>query len=573
MTKSQGKFWSYFILFNLLLFLPKYLMDTNALFFPDFSTSETFSDKWELFFRRSNNDVFRLSFDFLLLVFAIYLLRKKLTSNLWGVLFFVFYLVLVFYQVYHGMLTTLYQSDPLFYSDYFLFSEGFAIILEALGVLKLTFAIIGILVFAFLLFILFRNFVRGIKKIQFGRLSKAITVIILLVSTFSTINFATRLADKRLSFPVISYLIFDNVKRSLIVQNDIKNFDFEEFRRVYDYSTHTLKKKPNVFLLFIESYGKIVYDNEQLSGDYLEQMALKEARLSKNGWNTASAFSISPVTGGRSWLAYTSFMLGTKIDEQATYRYLVDNKGIKFSGFFQNLQAADYKTYRLSVLPDHRGNIPYDDYSRMYGFDEWIHRKDINYHGKVYGWGPAPDDQYSLNFANEYMRSKPAPFALFFINLNTHNPFDSPTKLANDWKELGKEIDYGKEISESKFFQKPTIKDYAKSIKYQFDYLTEFILKEGSQDDLFILIGDHQPPLLTGKNDGFETPVHIISKDSSFVANFAKEGFTYGMQAKEGQITFKHEGLYSLIMREFVRHYGKDSLNLPVYLPNGFLNE
>ena len=256
-------------------------------------------------------------------------------------------------------------------------------------------------------------------------------------------------------------------------------------------------------MLFIESYGKIVYDNETVRSNYIDQMTSKEAVLSSSGWKSVSAFSVSPVTGGRSWLAYTSFMLGAKIDEQATYRYLVDNENIRFSGFFQNLQISGYRTYRLSVLPDDRGNIPYDDYSRMYGFDQWIHRNDINYNGRVYGWGPAPDDQYSLNFANEYMRSKKQPFALFFINLNTHNPFDSPTELVNDWKELGKEIDGGNKVSESKFFQKPTIMDYAKSIKYQFDYLTEFIIKEGGKDDLFILIGDHQPPLLTGRSDGF----------------------------------------------------------------------
>lgn len=131
-------------------------MDTNALFFPDFSIAETFSDKWELFFRRSNNDVFRLSSDFLLLVFAIYLLRKKLTSNLWGVLFFVFYLGLLLYQFYDGALVLLYHIDPLFYSDYFLISDGFPIIMEALGLFKLTFTIIGLLVFIFLLFLLFK---------------------------------------------------------------------------------------------------------------------------------------------------------------------------------------------------------------------------------------------------------------------------------------------------------------------------------------------------------------------------------------------------------------------------------
>ena len=570
MIKGQTKFWVYFIFFNLLLFLPKYLMDSGAVFFPDFSLAGTFSEKWDLFFRRPNNDIFRLSFDFLLLTFLVYIFRKKLASSFWTLLLFVFYLALLLYQIYDGTLNILYQSDPLFYSDYFLIAEGIPIVKEELGIFKLTLAVIGVLFLVVALFWLFNRFIDSIIKSKFTEASKIGFIVVLLISLFATVNFATRLADRRLAFPTISYLMYDNIERSVIVRRDLANFDFNKFQKAYDYSNYVLKKKPNVFLLFLESYGKILYKNKTLSNNYLVQMSSKEAILNKNGWSSASAFSISPVTGGRSWLAYTSFMLGTKINQQATYRYLVDNKKIKFSGFFQTLQASDYRTYRLSVLPDHRGNIPYDDFSRVYGFDEWIHRKDINYHGKLYGWGPAPNDQYSLNFAKEYMRSKQEPFALFYINLNTHNPFDSPTEVVSDWRTLG----YGGANDEkiaSKFFQKPTINDYASAIKFQFDYLTDFILKNGTDNDVFILIGDHQPPLLTGKNDGFETPVHIISKDPNLIKKFVEDGFSVGMKVKDEVSTFKHEGLYSLIMREFVRNYGKDSLNLPVYLPDGFL--
>ncbi len=570
MIKSQTRFWFYFILFNLLLFLPKYLMDAQVTFLPDFALEETFSGKWELFFRRPNNDIFRLSFDFLLLTFLVYIFRKKLTSSLWVALCFVFYLVLICYQIYHGALTILYKNDPLFYSDYFLIAEGIPIIQEELGIFKLILAAIGLLFLVYGLFLLFHRFIGSIITTKFCKASKISFIVILLLSVFATINFATRLADQRLVFPTISYLLLDNLERSKIVRKDIENFDFNKFQKAYDYSNYALKKKPNVFLLFVESYGKIVYDDEALRDNYLAQMILKESILNKNGWSSASAFSISPVTGGRSWLAYTSFMLGTRIEEQATYRYLVDNEVIKFSGFFQSLQALNYSTYRLSVLPDNRDDIPYDDYSRVYGFDEWIYRRDLDYHGKLYGWGPAPNDQYSLNFANEYMRSMQEPFALFYINLNTHNPFDSPIEVAKDWRALGKGGTHA-EKAVSKFFQKPRITDYASAIKFQFDYLTEFILKEGSDNDIFILIGDHQPPLLTGINSGFETPVHIISKDSRLIESFVKAGFSAGMKVKDEVTIFKHEGLYSLIMREFVRNYGKDSLNLPLYLPEGFL--
>ena len=218
-------------------------MDSNALFFPDFSMEETFSEKWELFFRRSNNDIFRLSFDFLLLTFVVYLFRKKLTSSLWTILFFVFYLALVLYQIYHGALTILYQSDPLFYSDYFLIAEGIPIVQEELGTFKLILAAIGLLLLVYGLFLLFNRFFGNIVTTKFTKASKISFIVILLISVFATINFATRLADQRLAFPTISYLLLDNIERSQIVQNGIENFDFDEFKKTYDYSNHSLKKE------------------------------------------------------------------------------------------------------------------------------------------------------------------------------------------------------------------------------------------------------------------------------------------------------------------------------------------
>jgi hypothetical protein len=98
---------------------------------------------------------------------------------------------------------------------------------------------------------------------------------------------------------------------------------------------------------------------------------------------------------------------------------------------------------------------------------------------------------------------------------------------------------------------------------------TLFINQFGKQNDIFILVGDHQPPVLTRHKDGFETPIHIFCKDSTFVRGFNAYGFNPGLQISPAHKSITHEGIYSMFMREFLRNYGTDTIHLPKYMPNG----
>ena len=94
----------------------------------------------------------------------------------------------------------------------------------------------------------------------------------------------------------------------------------------------------------------------------------------------------------------------------------------------------------------------------------------------------------------------------------------------------------------------------------------DFIRKNGRSNDIFVIVGDHQPPAL-GTTD-FKTPIHIISKDATFVSGFLNYGFSEGLLPETHQ-EMNHEGFYSMFLREFIRNYGTDSTNLPSYFPNG----
>ena len=87
-------------------------------------------------------------------------------------------------------------------------------------------------------------------------------------------------------------------------------------------------------------------------------------------------------------------------------------------------------------------------------------------------------------------------------------------------------------------------------------------------------MGDHNPAGLEwkifGRYNKWATPIHIISKDASFVDSFQPHGFTEGMVVDTAQHTvMRHMGLYSLLARQLLEQYGEEEEILPEYLPWG----
>ena len=108
-----------------------------------------------------------------------------------------------------------------------------------------------------------------------------------------------------------------------------------------------------------------------------------------------------------------------------------------------------------------------------------------------------------------------------------------------------------------------------RAVDYQLRTLTDFILHNGDDNSLFVLIGDHQPPRVSRKSDGWATPVHIISKDGTLIKDFADYGFVPGLQVQSYETELHHEGIYSMLMRVLLKRYGSDPSALPAYLPQG----
>ncbi|MEM9549075.1 MAG: sulfatase-like hydrolase/transferase, partial [Bacteroidota bacterium] len=327
---------------------------------------------------------------------------------------------------------------------------------------------------------------------------------------------------------------------------------------------------PNLYFLYVESYGSYFYKNNSGKEVSFEMLRDFEKDLTENGYKCVSAFSESTTIGGQSWLTYSSMLFGYRIDNNTLFEnHLNDENFRKSKGLLQLLKSVGYHNYNLNPINPIAGlHVPYEEMRAMYAIDTWFLADDIDYVGDQYGFGQCAPDQYSLNKAMEMIqRDRQSPYTLFYLTKNSHSPFISPPFVAN-WKDLNKSGEKQLHVHKG-FLKNPRFEDYQNAIKYEFDTISQFIEDYGKQEDIFIVVGDHQPPILANKEQhGLTTPVHIISRNDKFLLEFHKYGFTKSLiEAKDP--TIKHEAFYSIFLNAFANQFTSNPKNIPEYEPEG----
>ena len=79
----------------------------------------------------------------------------------------------------------------------------------------------------------------------------------------------------------------------------------------------------DVFLVFVESYGRSAHENPLYAPTVTATLGDAEARLAAAGLEARSAWLTSPVVGGQSWLAHATLLSGLAIDNEGRYRALL----------------------------------------------------------------------------------------------------------------------------------------------------------------------------------------------------------------------------------------------------------
>ncbi|MCB1823108.1 MAG: hypothetical protein KDJ54_00355 [Candidatus Competibacteraceae bacterium] len=283
----------------------------------------------------------------------------------------------------------------------------------------------------------------------------------------------------------------------------------------------------DLFVIFFESYGALVFDDPRFAVPLAGDFAALERSLIASGWRMASARVESSTFGGSSWLAHSSLLSGLRIADQGDYQDLLASDRATLAS---RLAAAGYRT--VSVMPGLKYAWPE---GRFYRFDRIYNAEGLRYPGPAYGWWVIPD-QYSLYHIHqtEVAPAGRAPLLVFYPTINSHAPFAPLPPYRLDWSvfdapptaaattaavELNHRLD-GRELASA----------YLQSVRYNLAVLGGYLRRYAPANALLLVLGDHQPPAVVGGRDiPWQVPVHLFSRDPALIEAFEQAGFRPGI--------------------------------------------
>ena len=569
-THVDLAFWATFLTLHALLYLPVVLMDReDGSVLPTFQLAGIPLDQvWnQIFVWRREPDLLRFNSEIVLFV-ALWTFWPRLRKRGIRFAFVLAYVLFFLYYLYEGATFTFFSLEPVFYTQLRMATEGFSFFLENA---RVTTAFVAGTV---LLIIGGAALVARLARFTLpdggpSLFSRAILGMLAGIVAIQSIFIPDRIFRPEMVFSSMAAKLVRNVSESQRMYESVKQTESINLRHAYDYSQYSLAKQPPIYIIFSESYGTVLYKRTDWWVAYKALTQRLDAELAAAGWHVASARSLAPTWGGGSWMSYTSALFGLRVSSDPQYYALLDRyQNEEYPDLGRFLKDQGYRYYRLTALSMGLPQSQWEKYVSFYGVDRWLQYEDLNFVGPEYGWGPAPPDQYALNFARETMRQETdGPYLFFTITQNSHYPWTPQPELVQSWRLLNQPGPAPPPSTELIEHSERRL-NYWNAIEYQLEMLTDFILTEPDDEAIFVIVGDHQPPRVSRREDGWDTPMHIIAKNGTFVASFEEFGFKSGLAVWESEPSFRHEGFYSLFVRQLLAAFGEGE-ELPPYLSGG----
>lgn len=294
----------------------------------------------------------------------------------------------------------------------------------------------------------------------------------------------------------------------------------------------------DVFLIFIESYGAISWDQPAFRDALAASRARLAADISDTGRGVASALVESPTFGGESWLAHISLLSGTEVRDQNTnVRLMGQQRDTLVTAFSRQ----GYRT--VAVMPGLQHAWPE---GRFYGFDDVYDTSRLGYQGPPFGWWDITD-QFALARMDALAiepRSRPPAF-VFFPTISTHTPFTPTPPYQPDWARVLTTAPYDADVLDRAWSQPPDWLNlgpgYVQALEYFNASLGGYLRLRADRDFVVILVGDHQPPaLVSGETASWNVPVHVIASRPHLLDRLKQQGFHEGLDPQQGAIAKMH---------------------------------
>jgi hypothetical protein len=589
MSESMSKFrrtvrtlapWFLVWVLNVFMFLPSYLFSQpRAAFWPPVHLAHAHGFVRPLvsfMLRRDNLDVFRISFDFGLLV----LLAVASAGTSWRAplraLIVSVYVWLVIFLTYHHSLAFFFARAPALGEDWrFLLNLGHFLgsVMSARWFaicFSVAFGLVGLALMAAYTFRAVQRATAAWSLRRRATFSLAFLVPCIAMLAWLGVSRDTPFVQ------ISSKRVVDNWRSSQLEAARLAELDEPVPDRRYDpFLQLSLARKPNVYLLMIEAYGEIL-STWDMDAAYRALAKRVEGRLSAAGYYARSAYSASPVHSGTSWFAISTVSTGALIDRPVPYDalQLVGARVPSMRSFFES---QGYRTYALQPgNGDHAGLRRLD----LFNHDVVVDATALAYPGWHYGWGLIPDQYSWMRFRNEWFKDPPSPHYVFYMCVSTHwdwgegvPPYvDDPRTLERDEIQPNARDPKWPPFIEGESIGTQLRRSYFRSVEYEWRVLLDVLEADHSPDIVVAIVGDHQPRLeadVPGEVT-MNTPIHIVSRDRAFVESFADAGFQPGIYAAPHlHPPLYHEGLFSLWVSKLTAAYGAPgSPAVPVY-PRG----
>jgi len=305
----------------------------------------------------------------------------------------------------------------------------------------------------------------------------------------------------------------------------------------------------DVYVFFIESYGHTVFADPRHSPLITPFLQDAGHKLEKQGYRICSNFLQSPAYGGSSWLAHGALASGVRLDSQLQYDLLLTSRVRPLAEYFNR---AGYRT--VSVMP---GTLWPWSAGKYYQYRQNYYAPDFDYRGPKFGWAPMTD-QYVIDtiYRAEIQKRTRPPLFIEFVLISSHAPFNELPPYLPDWSAIGDGSIYHRRQPVKFPVLWPDLENaseaYVTSIIYDFEVLVGFLERMVAGNELMVILGDHQPNLkITGQNQPWSIPVHVISRNPDFVRPFIKRGYTPGLIPSQ---TLPHAGIETIfwhLLEEF----------------------
>src|SRR5271167_3003218 len=304
-------------------------------------------------------------------------------------------------------------------------------------------------------------------------------------------------------------------------------------------------KQRDVYLVYLESYGTIVFDTPEFLATLGQSLTQFERSLHAAGYTIASNRLVSPTFGGGSWLAHATLASGVRLDDPVLHNLLLDSGRKLLPAYFKD---AGWRT--VDIAPGIKA--PSARATAAWGFDREIFASELDYRGPSFGWFAIPD-QFTLDRAAT-IRSALGPAPPVFTQLilvSSHIPFSPVPPYLADWDDSGTFASVPAAVMEEVWRQPDWSRlapKYLDSLRYDFAVLGGWLTRRLSGDGLVILLGDHQPPAIVGgqPQPPWTVPIHVLSRDPDLVAPFVAEGYVLGIFPNQAP---PHPGMETFLAR------------------------